>query len=448
MSARTFPKALIAATALLITIPSLADNPEIVAYLSALTEDSVVRLRDLNSDGDFNDANEATQFFGPGNADGWPGVGSAQTILALGFDDVLAADGEESGDFETRIYRLRDLNGDGDAMDAGEATEFWDSMLPIGVNFDRPKDLLFGPDGALYMADNNTINFDYDTPEAIWRLEDLNADGDVNDTDEVSLYYELSPPEEHFGFICEDFKFDSTGRLLFSNQESSSNTGMIWIINPDLTAFQYADDTEILGLGFAAVTMTLHPETERPVMVGFDIFENRRIMELVDYNGNGYIDDNDEILNRYRSDLAAEPFFWNYQSSGPTDLDYAPDGSLWLLLNVDDFAIRFIDLNGDGDYNDENEAMEVYRATEAGNNGGFATTYPRCVTFAVVNTPGDMDCDGDVDFDDINPFVLALSGQAGYEAVWPDCRWLNGDVDGNGTVDFDDINPFVTLIGR
>lgn len=60
---------------------------------------------------------------------------------------------------------------------------------------------------------------------------------------------------------------------------------------------------------------------------------------------------------------------------------------------------------------------------------------------------GDMDCDGDVDFDDINPFVLALSGEAGYEAAYPDCQWLNGDTDGDGDVDFDDINGFVGLIG-
>jgi len=61
--------------------------------------------------------------------------------------------------------------------------------------------------------------------------------------------------------------------------------------------------------------------------------------------------------------------------------------------------------------------------------------------------PGDMDCDGDVDFDDINPFVLALSGPAAYYAEYPDCNWLHADCDGDGDVDFDDINPFVALIG-
>jgi len=68
----------------------------------------------------------------------------------------------------------------------------------------------------------------------------------------------------------------------------------------------------------------------------------------------------------------------------------------------------------------------------------------------VVGSPftlGDLDCDGDVDFDDINPFVLALSGEAAYLDDYPDCRWLNADIDGDGDVDFDDIDPFVTLLG-
>ncbi len=55
---------------------------------------------------------------------------------------------------------------------------------------------------------------------------------------------------------------------------------------------------------------------------------------------------------------------------------------------------------------------------------------------------GDMDCDGDVDFDDIGPFVNAIGG-----ASEPCCNYLNGDMDEDGDVDFDDIAPFVAAIG-
>jgi subtilisin family serine protease len=60
---------------------------------------------------------------------------------------------------------------------------------------------------------------------------------------------------------------------------------------------------------------------------------------------------------------------------------------------------------------------------------------------------GDLNCDGTIDFDDINPFVLALSNPTAYQAAYPNCNILNGDCDFDGDVDFDDINPFVALLG-
>ncbi len=67
-----------------------------------------------------------------------------------------------------------------------------------------------------------------------------------------------------------------------------------------------------------------------------------------------------------------------------------------------------------------------------------------CETVYVV---GDTNCDGVVNFDDIDPFIVALSGQTAYEAAYPACRWLNADCNQDGSVDFDDIDAFVALIG-
>jgi hypothetical protein len=60
--------------------------------------------------------------------------------------------------------------------------------------------------------------------------------------------------------------------------------------------------------------------------------------------------------------------------------------------------------------------------------------------------PGDVNCDGVVDFGDINPFVLILSNFQVWQQTYPSCPWHNGDIDGNGSVGFQDINPFVALI--
>ncbi len=64
-----------------------------------------------------------------------------------------------------------------------------------------------------------------------------------------------------------------------------------------------------------------------------------------------------------------------------------------------------------------------------------------------LGVPGDLDCSGAVNFDDIDAFVTALSGAAGYFAQYPGCDWLLADLNGDGAVNFDDIDPFVAALG-
>lgn len=59
---------------------------------------------------------------------------------------------------------------------------------------------------------------------------------------------------------------------------------------------------------------------------------------------------------------------------------------------------------------------------------------------------GDVNCDGVVDFKDINPFVLALSNPAAYATAFPNCNLEIADVNCDGVVDFKDINPFVACL--
>ncbi len=68
--------------------------------------------------------------------------------------------------------------------------------------------------------------------------------------------------------------------------------------------------------------------------------------------------------------------------------------------------------------------------------------------FGIVPAPqaGDANCDGAVDFADINPFVQVLSDPAGYEEMYPGCWPSNADINNDGSVNFGDINPFVELL--
>lgn len=68
-------------------------------------------------------------------------------------------------------------------------------------------------------------------------------------------------------------------------------------------------------------------------------------------------------------------------------------------------------------------------------------------SFALLGPPpairGDMNCDGRVDFNDIDGFVSALVSQTEYETQYPDCHYLDGDINGDGAVNFNDIDGFV-----
>jgi hypothetical protein len=65
------------------------------------------------------------------------------------------------------------------------------------------------------------------------------------------------------------------------------------------------------------------------------------------------------------------------------------------------------------------------------------------VRFAVV-APGDVDGDGDIDFNDINPFVAALV--SGTDSGLSPCALHAADVNQDGAADFGDINPFIDLL--
>ncbi len=59
---------------------------------------------------------------------------------------------------------------------------------------------------------------------------------------------------------------------------------------------------------------------------------------------------------------------------------------------------------------------------------------------------GDLNADGEVDFDDIRPFVVAFGGEEAFHEQYPEGNWHAGDCDQDGDVDFDDIGPFVDLL--
>ncbi len=84
------------------------------------------------------------------------------------------------------------------------------------------------------------------------------------------------------------------------------------------------------------------------------------------------------------------------------------------------------------------------------NNNGKAP--PELMLSGTIAVPtqirGDMNCDGVVNFNDIDGFVVALVGEAAYEAAYPNCAHIQADTSQDMSVDFGDIDSFIAaLIG-
>ena len=59
---------------------------------------------------------------------------------------------------------------------------------------------------------------------------------------------------------------------------------------------------------------------------------------------------------------------------------------------------------------------------------------------------GDTNCDGGLDFFDIDPFILAPFDPSGYAAAHPTCDLDSADLNADSAVNFFDIDPFVDCL--
>ena len=77
------------------------------------------------------------------------------------------------------------------------------------------------------------------------------------------------------------------------------------------------------------------------------------------------------------------------------------------------------------------------------NESGFAIGYSFTFYFREL---GDMNCDGELNAFDIDPFVLATSSPDAYELAYPSCNAAYADLNDDGEVNAFDIDPFVALL--
>ena len=175
--------------AIFIATTSLS-SPVTAATLSALfsdqTTDQVLYAADLNNDGDANDAGEVRVFFDSNNASGLTSPSSnvfQLTQSAAG--DVYVGDGGSD-----TVYRLRDRNGNDNAQDAGEASVWFSSENANGFALQTANGIEVGGDGAVYIVEADTRG--NPAGDKVYRTTDLNGDGDANDAGESSVWLDLT----------------------------------------------------------------------------------------------------------------------------------------------------------------------------------------------------------------------------------------------------------------
>jgi hypothetical protein len=168
-----------------------ADQPAAASPLSPFLladqgTDEILLSRDINGDGDVNDIGEVTTFFDNGNASGLANASSNVFALSQGSNyNVWIGDGDSD-----TVYRLRDNNGNGTANDAGEAQAWFSGGTnAAGYRLNTPNGIAEGPDGAIYIVEADTSGSP--TGDWVYRTQDLNNDGDANDAGEATQWLNL-----------------------------------------------------------------------------------------------------------------------------------------------------------------------------------------------------------------------------------------------------------------
>lgn len=338
-----------------------------VVFLFDQEGHKLLRLEDKNLDGDALDPGEVTLFF---DNTGPEGLFNSQGMLALGPDELLATDNVTQVNTDSDVVHLIDENGDGDALDDGEASMFWTGALPGGGMLTNPVALTRSPGGALYLAQND---FSDDQPDAIYHLSDDNGDGDVDDDGEVSLDFDLASVTPTPQIL--DLTFDAAGRAYgvdIRTPQDDPNNASVNMLSADAGSW-----TEILDSGHL-YTMTegsdyliipptttevgYFPGTDEVVMSTIDVMGDYddHLVAMHDTDGDGAIGPG-EFRIAWSSDVAVA----KGDFAGLRDFTVLPDDSAFVTDGGKNRVWRVRDLDGDGRLDGAGETTLFYDSDQA-----------------------------------------------------------------------------------
>jgi hypothetical protein len=170
---------------------NISFGPSGLLYVTDSATNRIVRLVDLDGDGNCHGAAEATVFF-----DGDPMVNASGIEMAApagvsisANHVVFVADSDSGGSGLDGILRLSDLNFDGDANDLGEAIRLYTPPGGIGGN-SIPSDVIIGIDGKLYYIESSSTGL---YAKGIYQLDDADGNDFIDPVTEVNQFFVPTP---------------------------------------------------------------------------------------------------------------------------------------------------------------------------------------------------------------------------------------------------------------
>lgn len=236
--------------------------------------------------------------------------------------------------------------------------------------------------------------------------------------------------------ILSQYEFEGTLRFIaFSAEEQ-------WMVgsNAYVQERRNAGDNIVAAIN---VDMVLHPswDAQPPGPIGLHIEKNAASTALADYMVSRFAQYTPltTIVGIDSYGAGDHAAFWNYGYQSIDLIEHTAPEIWWQGANAEYHQLTDTFANPHLDWP---FGLETVRGGMAALIGLAGLVIPPATC------AGDPNCDGRIDFADIDYFVEALGGFAAWQPKYPDCPWLNADTNGDGTVDFDDIDPFVALLSN
>ncbi len=380
--------------------------------------DSMHRGVDIDSNSSLNDPGEINLWFNSTNVAGTIGPMNP-TCLDVSVNAIVAM-----GDQINRnVYRLIDFNDDGDVQDAGESIVFADATNLSLFSFAFPTGAAFDSLNRMYIV-NAGNGFGNDR---VFRLLDLNGDGDAQDENEITEYV----GEPFFGpgngsFSPQEIFFDENDVLYLRN--SSANLHGVWRFE-DLDANGRADDA-----GEATVYFSSANASGVVPSAGFGLEPDRAHPRSMYYlqTATGAVDQlyrlTDVNDDRDAQDAGEAVLVWSTNEAGFTNIDVVClyNGDVLITDNSTKRVIRLHDADNNGLFDNATERTNLFAAA--------GTSVVDIRQLSILPVLGDINRDGVRDAADVPAFVDVL-----VDVDLNAFRRIASDVNRDGVADARDI---------